>query len=138
MKKALLLPMLILSYVASFSQQKEKKTVNVSTNKHMRQFLDSRSKQKRTILLEPLTEKEYPQQTILLDTLRRGLLRKENQVIITNSIPVWSPDKNYVFNMPGSFAYDKSQTRIHTPRHVTVIDLKKATTPENTSPAKEK
>lgn len=138
MKKALLLSILILSYAASFSQQKEKKTVHVPANKHMRKFLDSKSQQKPSILLEPLTVKEYPQQITLSDHLRKGLARKESQIIITNSIPVWSPDSNYVFNMPGTFAYDKNQARLHTPRFVTVVNVKKDANPEKGNPSNKK
>ncbi len=125
MKKALLLSILILSYVASFSQQKEKKNVHVLANKHMRKFLASKSQQKPSILLEPLTIKEYPQQITLSDSLRKGLTRINNHIVFTNSIPVWSPESDYVFNMPGTFAYDKSQVKIHTPRFVTVVNRNK-------------
>lgn len=125
MKKALLLSILILSYVASFSQQKEKKNVHVLANKHMRKFLVSKSQQKPSILLEPLTVKEYPQQITLSDSLRKGLTRINNHIVFTNSIPVWSPESDYVFNMPGTFAYDKSQVKIHTPRFVTVVNRNK-------------
>jgi hypothetical protein len=125
MKKSFVLPLfLLLSYSALFAQETDKKTIKVSANRHMKKFLDSRNKQKPGILLEPLTIKEYPQQITLADSLRNRIVRKENQRIITNSIPVWSPGSDYVFNMPGTFAYEKNQARIHVPRLVTVVPNK--------------
>lgn len=29
-----------------------------------------------------------------------------------NSIPVWSPDSNYVYNMPGTHAFDRSKYKV--------------------------
>jgi len=125
MKKSFVLPLfLLLSYSALFAQETDRKTIKVSANKHMKSFLDSRSKQKPGILLEPLTIKEYPQQITLADSLRNGQIRKELLVVFTNIMPVWSPDSNYVFNMPGTFAYDKNQARIHVPRFVTIVPNK--------------
>lgn len=140
MKKALLLSILILSYVVSFSQQKEKKTVDVLANKHMRKFLDSKNQQKPSILLAPMTVKEDPQQIVLLDSLRKGLvrtqlLRGDLNSTLTNTIPVWSPGNDYVFNMPGTFAYDKNQVKIHIPRFVTVVNRNKEATSEQSIPA---
>ena len=135
MKKVLLLSILMMSYVASFSQQKEKKTVHVLANKHMRKFLASKNQQKPAILLEPLTVKEYPQQITLSDSLRKGLTRINHHIVFTNSMPVWPPGSDYVFNMPGTFAYDKTQVKIHTPRFVTVVNRNKEASSEKSIPA---
>jgi len=60
------------------------------------------------------------------------------QPIITNSIPVWSPGSDYVFNMPGTFAYDKNQVRVHVPRFVTVVrNQNVAASEKNSTPTKE-
>ncbi len=140
MKTILLLSMLFFSYSASFAQPTEKKTINVTKSLNLKKFLDSRAKQKPSILLTPLTVKEYPQQIVLLDSLRKGLVRKqllrgELNATLTNTMPVWSPGSDYVFNMPGTFAYDKTQVKIHTPRFVTVVNRNKESSSDKIVPA---
>lgn len=141
MKTILLLPMLFFSLSASFAQQPEKKTIRVTTSPNLKKFLDSEANHKPGILLKPHTVKEYPQQITLLDSLGKGLVRKELikefNPVMTNSIPVWSPGKDYVFNMPGTFAFDKNQVRIHTPRFITVVNHKKGDAVEKKIPTKE-
>ncbi len=138
MKKILLLLLLFFSCMLSFAQQTEKKTIHVTPSSHLKKFLKLNEKQKQGILVEPLTIKEYPRQITLSDSLRKGLLRKGMQPIITNSIPVWSPGSDYVFNMPGTFAYDKNQVRVHVPRFVTVVrNQNVAASEKNSTPTKE-
>jgi hypothetical protein len=138
MKKILLLLLLFFSCTISFAQQTEKKTIHVTTGSHLKKFLKNSANQKLTILPTPFTRKEYPQQITLSDSLRQGLLRKEMQPIITNSIPVWSPGSDYVFNMPGTFPYNKNQVRVHVPRYVTVVKHQKdGTSEKNSTPTKE-
>jgi len=127
--------MLFFSCGASFAQPTEKKTINVTKSLNLKKFLDSRAKQKPSILLQPLTIKEYPQQITLSDSLRKGLTRINNHIVFTNSMPVWSPGSDYVFNMPGTFAYDKTQVKIHTPRFVTVVNRNKEASSEKSTPA---
>lgn len=135
MKTILLLSMLFFSCSASFAQPTEKKTINVTKSLNLKKFLDSRAKQKPSILLQPLTIKEYPQQITLSDSLRKGLTPINNHIVFSNSMPVWSPGSDYVFNMPGTFAYDKTQVKIHTPRFVTVVNRNKETSSEKSIPA---
>lgn len=135
MKTILLLSMLFFSCSASFSQPTEKKIINVTKSLNLKKFLDSRAKQKPSILLKPLTVKEYPQQITLSDSLRKGLTLINNHIVFTNSMPVWSPGSDYVFNMPGTFAYDKTQVKIHTPRFVTVVNRNKEASSDKIVPA---
>lgn len=122
----------------SFAQPSEKKTIHVTTSPYLKKFLNNSANQKLTILPTPFTRKEYHQQITLSDSLRQGLLRKEMQPIITNSIPVWSPGSDYVYNMPGTFPYDKSKVRVHVPRYVTVVKhQKEGTSEKNSTPTKE-
>jgi hypothetical protein len=138
MKKILLLLLLFFSCLISFAQQSEKKTIHVTTSPHLKKFLNNSSNQKLTILPPPFTVKEYPQQITLSDSLRQGLLRKEMLPIITNSIPVWSPGSDYVFNMPGTFPHNKNKVRVHAPRYVTVVKhQKEGTSEKNSTPTKE-
>lgn len=138
MKKILLLLLLFFSCSLSFAQQTEKKTIHVTTSTHLKKFLDHSAKQKPSILVESPIVKEYPQEIILPDTLRKKLLRKEVYPTLTNTIPVWSPGKDYVFNMPGTFAFDKNQVQVHVPRMVTVVSNKKVTASEKSNnPSKE-
>lgn len=138
MKKILLLLLLFFSCTISFAQPSEKKTIHVTTSPHLKKFLNNSANQKLTILPTPFTGKVYHEQITLSDSLRQGLLRKEMQPIITNSIPVWSPGSDYVFNMPGTFAYDKNQVRVHLPRFVTVVRNKNvAASEKNNTPTKE-
>ncbi|WP_439516220.1 hypothetical protein [Sediminibacterium sp.] len=135
MKKILFLLLLFFSCMISFAQQTEKKTIHVTTNPHLKKFLKLNEKQKHGILLEPLTVKEYPQQITLSDSLKNRLLGKqlvkgELHTGLTNTMPVWSPGSDYVFNMPGTFAFDKNQVRVHIPRFVTVVNHKKVESPE--------
>lgn len=139
----LLLPLLFFSYTASFAQQTEKKTIHVTPSSHLKKFLHLNEKNKHGILLEPLTIKKYPQQVILSDSLKNRLLgrqpvKTELYAGLTNTMPVWSPGSDYVFNMPGTFAYDKNQVRVHIPRLVTVVSNKDVTVSEkNSTPTKE-
>lgn len=138
MKKILLLLLLFFSCTISFAQQSEKKTIHVTTGSHLKKFLKNSANQKLAIIPTPFTGKEYPRQITLSDSLRQGLLRKEMQPIITNSIPVWSPGSDYVFNMPGTFPYNKNQVRVHVPRYVTVVKHQKdGTSEKNSTPTKE-
>lgn len=129
MKKILFLLLLCFSCMISFAQQTEKKKkTHLTTGSHFKKFLDDVANQKPSILPMPLTVKEYPQQITLADSLRNGLFRKEvtseYNLLMTNTIPVWSPGSDYVFNMPGTFAFDKNKVRIHTPRYVTIVNRK--------------
>ncbi|MGV3593900.1 MAG: hypothetical protein ACO1NK_01545 [Sediminibacterium sp.] len=138
MKKILFLLLLFFSCMISFAQQTEKKTIHVTTNPHLKKFLNNSANQKLTILPSPFIVKEYPQQVILLDSLRKGFVRKphlrgEVNSTLTNTIPVWSPNNDYVFNMPGTFAFDKNQVRVHVPRFLTVVNHKKVESPEKNS-----
>lgn len=122
----------------SFAQQTEKKTIHVTPSSHLKKFLKLNEKQKHGILSEPLTVKEYPQQITLSDSLKNRLLRKqlvkgELHTGLTNTMPVWSPGSDYVFNMPGTFAFDKNQVRVHVPRFVTVVNHKKVESSEKNS-----
>lgn len=130
MKKILLLLLLFFSCTLTFAQTTEKKTIHVTASPHLKNFLDNIAKQKPSILVEPPVVKEYPQQITLPDTLRKKLLIKEVYPTLTNTIPVWSPGSDYVFNMPGTFAFDKAQVKIHVPRMVTVVSNKKAVASE--------
>lgn len=138
MKKILLLLLLFFSVGISFAQQTEKKTIHVTPSSHLKKFLNSSKNQKPTILPTPFAAKESPQQIVLLDSLRKGLVRKrllrgEVNSTLTNTIPVWSPSNDYVFNMPGTFAFDKNQVRVHVPRFVTVVNHKKVESSEKNS-----
>lgn len=143
MKKILLLLLLFFSCTISFAQQSEKKTIHVTTGSHLKKFLKNSANQKLTVLPTPFTPKESPHQIVLLDSLRKGLVRKpylraKVNSTLTNTIPVWSPDNDYVFNMPGTFPYDKNQVRVHVPRYVTVVKhQKEGTSEKNSTPAKE-
>lgn len=143
MKTKLLLPLLFFSYTASFAQQTEKKTIHVTPSSHLKKFLKLNEKQKRGILSEPLTVKEYPQQITLSDSLKnrllgRQLVKGELHTGLTNTMPVWSPGSDYVFNMPGTYAFDKNNIRIHTPRFITVVNSKRADVSEkNTTSTRE-
>lgn len=143
MKKILLLLLLFFSCTSSFAQQIEKKTIHVTPSSHLKKFLDHSAKQKPSILVQSPTVKESPQQIILLDSLRKGLVRKphlgvEVNSTLTNTIPVWSPGNDYVFNMPGTFIFDKTKVRVHIPRMVTVMSKKKEVVSEKSNtPTKE-
>ncbi|MBL0882472.1 MAG: hypothetical protein IBJ16_03825 [Chitinophagaceae bacterium] len=135
MKKIPLLIPLFFSCISSFAQQPEKKVNDVTTSSHLKKFLKISEKKKQGILLEPLTVKEYPQQITLSDSLKnrllgRQLVKGELYAGLTNTMPVWSPGSDYVFNMPGTFAFDKNQVRVHVPRFVTVVRNKNATASE--------
>lgn len=138
MKKILFLLLLFFSCMISFAQQTEKKTIHVTTSPHLKKFLNNSANQKLTILPTPFAPKESPQQIVLLDSLRKGLVRKPHLKVevnstLTNTIPVWSPNNDYVFNMPGTFVFDKNQVRVHIPRFVTVVNHKKVESSEKNS-----
>lgn len=116
MKKILLPLLLFFSCMLSFAQQSERKTVYVRASPHLKKFLDINAKNKQGILLEPFTVKEYPKQITLSDSLKKELLKKEPIGVefysrLTNTIPVWSPGSDYIFNMPGTFAFDHSKAK---------------------------
>ena len=105
MKKLLLFICLMILTVALFAQQK-KQEKNVLSMQH---YLDSLKRKNQLALKTPADLLKKKQASVVSKPLK--IISLPPSHIVTRGIPVWSPDSNYVYNMPGTHAFDKSKLK---------------------------
>lgn len=76
---------------------------------NIKSFLDTQKKKKTGILPEAFKQKAYPEPQYL----PMAVEKIPNNIVVyyapKHSMPVLTPGSDYIFTMPGSFAYDKSK-----------------------------
>ena len=105
MKPFLLLSCLLFIAAHAWSQQKN----DPNTVLRMQQYLDSVKHKNEAALKAPLDLLKKKQTVVMKDQLRPKLIMPS--YVNKNVMPVLSPDSNYVYNMPGTHAFDKTKVR---------------------------
>lgn len=129
--KKVVFPILFLMLTCSAVLSQESKRIPPTkkvTVLSVKSFLDSINKKKEGIIAKGFTPATYPKPQTVSELIQRTQKNIPPNLIPESVMPVWSPDSTYVFNMPGTHAYDKNQYRYHIPRFVTVV---KRTTPKS-------
>ena len=122
--KKIFLSLLLLAFTCSAVLSQESKAITPKkrdTALTMQGFLDSMNKKREGIITNGFTPATYPKPQKISDLIQRAQKNISPDFIPQGAMPVWSPDSTYVFNMPGTHAFTKSQYRYHIPRFVTVV-----------------
>ena len=109
MKKLLLLGCTTLFVSCIWGQQKTPVPHSLPPAMHMQQYWDSIKKKNEAQLKEPVNLFKNKKTGLLTD--HPGLTLIPPAFINKNVMPVLAPDSDYVFNMPGTHAFDKSTAK---------------------------
>lgn len=119
MKTTLLLTAVMLLGTTAIGQSKGANKVL-----DMKSFFGQNNKLIKPITISPqlLNKQKTEQQQMNLSNLNLFYSTEKN------SIPVWSPDSDYVYNMPGTHAFDRSKYKVRVTFVGVKIDNKAAAT----------
>lgn len=109
MKKLLLLSCSTLLAAFIWGQQKKLAPVPLPPAKNMQQYWDSAKKRNEAQFKAPVNL--FKDKTTGLTTAGPDLTFIPPTYINKNVMPVLAPDSDYVFNMPGTHAFDKSKAK---------------------------
>lgn len=109
MKKLLLLGCSTIFASFIWGQQKKLAPVPLPPAMNMQQYWDSLKKKNEAQLKEPVNL--FKDKTTGLTTTNPDLRFISPAYINKNVMPVFAPDSDYVFNMPGTHAFDKTKAK---------------------------
>ncbi len=105
MKQLLLFGFSLVIVIAVWGQQKKEANSVMS----MQQYLDSVKKKNEAQLKTPLDLLKKKQPILMQEQFRPKIIMPA--YVNKNVMPVLSPDSSYVYNMPGTHAFDKSKAK---------------------------
>jgi len=106
MKQLLLFTCLLVVGTVSWSQQKK----NPGSVMNMQQYLDSMKKKNETRLKAPVDLLKIKQLVAMKEKYKPKRIILPSYVN-KNAMPVLTPDSNYVYNMPGTHAFDRTKVK---------------------------